>query len=68
MSEENQVRLRGRKDGEGGSVESWFMKREITATGAIAVPLKSDNLAPVKLPEGIEASICTLFGRLPGKQ
>jgi hypothetical protein len=68
MSEENEVRLRCRKDGEGGSVTSWFMRREITATGAIAVPLRSDNLAPVKLPEGIEASICRLFSRLPGKR
>ncbi len=48
--------------GDEGYVETWWTKR---GKDGRATPLASDNLRPVRLPEGLEAAISTLFQRLP---
>lgn len=50
-------------EGENGYVETWWTRRE----DGRAYPLASDDLRPVRLPEGLEATIATVIRHLPSK-
>ena len=64
----SEPRMRQNIEGEHGYIETWWTKRVPTERGAIAIPLKSDNLAPVRLPVGQESALCEAIRRLPAKK
>lgn len=58
----SEPRMRHFQPGNTNHVETWWTKR---GADGRAYPLRSSSLAPVSLPEGLEATVANVFKRLP---
>jgi hypothetical protein len=59
-------RMRHFRSGDTNHVETWWSRT--TEIGVGVVPVKSDNLEPVRLPVGLEVTVATMLRHLPSKR
>ena len=67
MTDWQEPRMRHHKAKQASYVETWWTVPKPNGLGSERAPIKSDNLAPVRLPEGLEVTIASMIRHLPDK-